>query len=182
MSSTEPFGHSEDVIKAICEEWRSGDNASTIAKRRRGWTNGMVRGVITRHGAVYGAVPRSEAQKALTQSLTITAMRKPRQQRGAALKAVLAANSRLPLTSPRPEGLPANLRELPADQMLLIPFHAIETHRQCKWPVGEPVDGEFRCCGRKRDGRYCEEHNRISARQMPADSQKEFERGLRRYL
>lgn len=158
-------------------------NDETIAELRRMWSEGMSASQVARQlgggltrNAVIGKVhrlglsgreapsrPRSLGGRppgSKTQNRT-AAVAAPASAIVAAIAASPAKPAAIVVAPPLPLPRPAEVCEEKASATILtLGEHA------CRWPIGDPDQGDFGFCGARRLGRgpYCEGHSGVSSR------------------
>lgn len=142
----------EDRVEVLTKLWAEGLSASQIAKQLGGVTRNAVIGKVHRLGLSGRAKP-SRPKKATTVRASSTRKRtssasKPRTPR-------TVARAAAPAAPPPPP--PIEAKPLPNGEYATI--MTIRDH-MCKWPIGDPMESDFRFCGRKiKQGEpYCDAH------------------------
>jgi GcrA cell cycle regulator len=129
----------DDRVEQLKSLWTEGLSASQIARALGGVTRNAVIGKVHRLGLAGRAMPaRSE---------------RPR------LPAAPRVNARPRIPAPPiVEQEPLTLEDGNYATVLTI------TEHMCRWPIGDPSDGEFHFCGRKTKpgSPYCEAHARMA--------------------
>ena len=142
----------EDRVEILTKLWAEGLSASQIAKQLGGVTRNAVIGKVHRLGLSGRAKPSRPKKATNVRSASprkrAATSRKPRAPRSVAKPAVVAAP---------PPPPPIEAKPLPNGEFATI--MTIKDH-MCKWPIGDPMESDFRFCGRKiKQGEpYCEAH------------------------
>ncbi|NNE59024.1 MAG: GcrA cell cycle regulator [Hellea sp.] len=142
----------EDRVEVLTKLWAEGLSASQIAKKLGGVTRNAVIGKVHRLGLSGRAKPsrpkkvtgtRAAARKRASNTAT-----RPRVNKAVAKPAA-------PSAPPPPP--PIEAKPLPNGEYATI--LTIRDH-MCKWPIGDPMEDDFRFCGRKNkvNEPYCEAH------------------------
>jgi len=144
----------DDRVEILTKLWAEGLSASQIAKQLGGVTRNAVIGKVPRLGLSGRAKPSRPKKVAGTRSTAPrkrTAAAKPRAPKTLA-KAVA------PAPPPPP---PIEAKPLPNGEYATI--MTIRDH-MCKWPIGDPMEDDFRFCGRKnKQGEpYCDAHCNVA--------------------
>jgi GcrA cell cycle regulator len=137
---------SDDRVTILKSLWLEGVSASQIAKQLGGVTRNAVIGKVHRLGLSGRGVPSAPRVSAARRERPARPARPLRSARRSPLAPTATAAS----AAPQGPGLVDNLVHLTA--------HA------CKWPIGDPKGLDFSFCGRRSDGRYCADHERLSVR------------------
>jgi len=124
----------DERVETLKRLWGQGSSASQIAKILGSVTRNAVIGKAHRLGLSQGrpAQPRVE---------------RPRAER--------TERVHVPRPEPAPKPLPVeDLSDAPKVPLMLL------RERMCKWPLGNPEDGDLRFCGRESAAGlpYCREH------------------------
>ena len=145
----------EDRVEVLTKLWADGLSASQIAKELGGVTRNAVIGKVHRLGLSGRAKPSrpkkvASVKSATPRKRTVTAKRTPTRT---------VTRPAAPITPPAPPPLLA--KKLPNGEYATI--MTIRDH-MCKWPIGDPMDDDFRFCGRKnKSGEpYCESHCNVA--------------------
>ncbi len=144
----------EDRVEILTKLWAEGLSASQIAKELGGVTRNAVIGKVHRLGLSGRAKP-SRPKK-----VTGTRTSSPRKRTAAKPRATKAlAKPVRPIAPPPPP--PIEAKPLPNGEYATI--MTIRDH-MCKWPIGDPMESDFRFCGRKnKQGEpYCEAHCNVA--------------------
>jgi GcrA cell cycle regulator len=148
----------DERVELLKKLWADGLSASQIAGRLGGVTRNAVIGKVHRLGLSGRATSsRSSAPRPRRNHV-------PRQHRAPSLTFGTRGNLALkPSYEAEYETAPAPVEEL------VIPLHeraSILTLKEsmCRWPIGDPSEGDFHFCGRKKVGTlpYCEHHARMA--------------------
>lgn len=146
-----------DVLKKL---WMDGLSASQIALELGGVTRNAVIGKVHRLGLSGRGKTTSTASRNRPQRAP-NAPSRPRAQSGGTVGN--AALKMSPDADVAPAPRPQRFEEL------VIPISERAnimdlTEHTCRWPIGDPTDGEFHFCGRKSDEGvpYCAHHRRIA--------------------
>lgn len=146
----------EDRVEILTKLWAEGLSASQIAKQLGGVTRNAVIGKVHRLGLSGRAKP-SRPKKVASVRASSTRKRtastgKPRAPR------TISRPSAPPAPPPPP---PIEAKPLPNGEYATI--MTIRDH-MCKWPIGDPMESDFRFCGRKhKQGEpYCEAHCNVA--------------------
>jgi len=145
----------EDRVEILTKLWAEGLSASQIAKQLGGVTRNAVIGKVHRLGLSGRAKPSRPKKVANVRSTTPrkrAAARKPRAPRSLSKPVAPAAP---------PPPPPIEAKPLPNGEYATI--MTIRDH-MCKWPIGDPMESDFRFCGRKnKQGEpYCEAHCNVA--------------------
>lgn len=164
------MGWTEERVALLRKLWLEGLSASQIAKQLGGVTRNAVIGKVHRLGLSGRATPSQP---------TRPAFKAPRPPRPASAPA-LAPRRPLPSINAAPEPAPVAYVEEPGSATVLT----LGTH-MCKWPIGDPASDGFTFCGRRTDGTYCVEHQRLAYQPQQKGKRStaaELARSLRRYI
>jgi len=146
----------DERVKVLTKLWAEGLSASQIAGRLGGVTRNAVIGKVHRLGLSGRATSSRSSVPRPRRNHT------PRQSRAPSLTFGTRGNAALkPTYEAEFEATPA-----PAQvEELVIPLHERATiltlnESMCRWPIGDPSEGSFHFCGRKKNGSspYCEHH------------------------
>jgi len=152
----------EETIAALRRMWSEGMSASQVARQfGGGLTRNAVIGKVHRLGLSGREAPsrprslggRPPGSKTQNRSAPALAAAKP-------LPAAIAAPKPAAIIA-APPPRPAEICEDKASATILtLGEHA------CRWPIGDPDQGDFGFCGARRLGRgpYCEGHSNVSSR------------------
>ena len=145
----------EDRVEILTKLWAEGLSASQIAKKLGGVTRNAVIGKVHRLGLSGRAKPSRPKKVASVKSST------PRKRAATAKRRSIKTLSRpaAPVAPPAPPPLEAK----PMANGEYATIMTIRDH-MCKWPIGDPMDDDFRFCGRKnkKDEPYCEAHCNVA--------------------
>lgn len=164
------MGWTDERVALLRKLWLEGLSASQIAKQLGGVTRNAVIGKVHRLGLSGRATPSQPPRPAF---------KAPRAPRPAAAPQ-LAPRRVLPAVSAAPEPQPVHYVEEPGSATVLT----LGSH-MCKWPIGDPSSDGFTFCGRRTDGTYCVEHQRLAYQPQQKGKRStaaELARSLRRYI
>lgn len=164
------MGWTEERVALLRKLWLEGLSASQIAKQLGGVTRNAVIGKVHRLGLSGRATPSQPPRPAF---------KAPRPPRPVSTPS-LAPRRALPLLSAAPELPQPHEVEAPGSATVLT----LGTH-MCKWPIGDPASDGFTFCGRRTDGTYCVEHQRVAYQPQQKGKRStaaELARSLRRYI
>ena len=152
-------------VEFLKRRWGEGHSASEIAEALGGFTRNAVIGKVHRLGlARRGTIHRRSSSPYV---LSRHAVRWPRstvarRDRSAALRLAV-----VPVKQPATEptivaSLVRDLNMLPALRVDLLDLQI----SMCRWPIGDPRDGNFHFCGHPKFGNssYCAVHSRMAFR------------------
>ncbi len=145
----------DERIEDLRRMWAEGLSASQIAGALGGVSRNAVIGKIHRLG-LSGRVktPSRAARKSPARAPSAGAPRTVAQPR------VMAVGSAAVKIAERPEPAPVTVADV-------VPFSGGVSFLdlkpgQCRWPIGDPSSDDFRFCGAKTDGIYCEAHCKVA--------------------
>lgn len=175
--------NNEQHIVMLKTLWISGHSASEVAAalavafRDARYTRNAIVGKAHRLGLFKDNRQRAEAAPPSRLASTPSVPRHTKIANGHNLKAD-PVTPRLPR-----EPLPTSRDLAPTCDLLGLGAH------MCRWPIGDPASPSFGFCGRVTDGTYCTTPSRPDgashrdrAYQPASATEKDFARGLRRYL
>jgi GcrA cell cycle regulator len=175
-------GWTEERVELLKKLWNDGLSASQIAGELGGVTRNAVIGKVHRLGLSGRAKTPSSAAARPRKAVT----RAPAGFSGHA-PATRGATALSPRPRPAPEAQIQPRVEL-LDPDVVVPFSERVTimelrENMCRWPMGDPVNPDFRFCGLKTDAGvpYCAYHCRI-AYQPANDRRREREQERRAQL
>ena len=154
----------EDRVETLKKLWADGLSASQIAKQLGGVTRNAVIGKVHRLGLSGRATPSRPTRRAPTPRPAAARASKP----AAAPSAAKPAIAKKPSAPSQPRIVKEVAPELPAEPVEAKrlengEYATVLTLREgmCKWPIGDPANGEFRFCGHpvKPGSTYCEAHS-----------------------
>ena len=145
-------GWTPERTETLRTMYAGGSSASEIARTLGGVTRNAVIGKCHRLGLTNN---RSRAIETQRQAKALT---KPSAPVCVSLAAVITRPLTDPGLPPFPEPLTATARDA--------------GRGQCRWPIGDPQDDDYGCCGRSAAGRYCATHEAMgrSPRQAPRNN------------
>ena len=165
------MGWTDERVALLRKLWLEGLSASQIAKQLGGVTRNAVIGKVHRLGLSGRATPSQPPRPAF---------KTPRPPRPASAPPSLAPRRALPTISTAPEPQPIAYVEEPGSATVLT----LGSH-MCKWPIGDPAADGFTFCGRRTEGTYCVEHQRLAYQPQQKGKRStaaELARSLRRYI
>ena len=154
----------DERVELLKKLWTDGLSASQVAAELGGVTRNAVIGKVHRLGLSGRAKTTSTAPRA--RRTRSTSSRPARPSAGAAPTVgatALKADSR-PQAAPQPKA-----EKKPEHDPVVVPISKRATilsltENTCKWPIGDPGDGDFHFCGCKSEpgSPYCKYHSEIA--------------------
>lgn len=141
----------DERVATLSKLWADGLSASQIAAELGGVTRNAVIGKVHRLGLSGRAKPASSSAKRAKRTRTYATKPRTSSRSTPALRTVDGSTARSVVEDlAEPESLKLSLVEL--------------TEHTCKWPHGDPTEGEFHFCGCKvkEDSPYCEYHSKLA--------------------
>lgn len=141
----------EDRVEVLSKLWADGLSASQIAKELGGVTRNAVIGKVHRLGLSGRAKP--SRPKKVTGSRPATTRKRTASTKTRTVKSI---SKPAQVAAPPP---PPPIEALPMPNGKYATIMTIRDH-MCKWPIGDPMESDFRFCGRKNKPSepYCEAH------------------------
>lgn len=151
----------DERVEVLKKLWNDGLSASQIAMELGGVTRNAVIGKVHRLG-LSGRGKTSTTTRARTPRAASVPPRAKRVANGG----VVGATALKVAPEASPEVVPLPKIEF---EELVIPIHERKTIMEltestCRWPIGDPLTGDFYYCGRNcgEDGPYCSHHAKIA--------------------
>ncbi|GAA6211120.1 GcrA family cell cycle regulator [Hyphomicrobiales bacterium 4NK60-0047b] len=162
----------DERVEVLTKLWAEGLSASQIAGRLGGVTRNAVIGKVHRLG-LSGRATTSRAKPARARK-----HKAARQTNSPRLGLFSNSNTALrtistPSDAPKEEPFRSQFVELEIPEEERVDLVDLK-ECQCRWPIGDPQDGNFHFCGKKKtEGTpYCEYHSEIAFQPLSRQSAK----------
>ncbi|MCT4655773.1 MAG: GcrA cell cycle regulator [Cohaesibacter sp.] len=154
----------DERVELLKKLWTDGLSASQVAAELGGVTRNAVIGKVHRLGLSGRAKTTTTTQRA-RRSRSQTS--RPARQTSASAPTVGATALK---AEAKPQAAPqAKPKEKPQEDAVVVPISKRAsiltlTENTCKWPIGDPGDGDFHFCGHKSEAGapYCKYHAEIA--------------------
>lgn len=153
----------DERVELLKKLWTDGLSASQVAAELGGVTRNAVIGKVHRLGLSGRAKTTTTTQRARR-----TRGQTARTARQTPSTPVSGANALKPDVKPQAAPQP-KAKEKPEQDAVVVPISKRAsiltlTENTCKWPIGDPGDGDFHFCGCRSaaDSPYCEYHSEIA--------------------
>ncbi|MBO6550152.1 MAG: GcrA cell cycle regulator [Rhizobiales bacterium] len=162
----------DERVEILTKLWAEGLSASQIAGRLGGVTRNAVIGKVHRLG-LSGRATTSRAKPARARK-----HKTARQSNSPRLGLFSNSNTALrsistPQDAPKEEPFRSQFVELEIPEEERVDLVDLK-ECQCRWPIGDPQDGNFHFCGKKKaeGSPYCEYHSAIAFQPLSRQSAK----------